>query len=73
MGKDDNINVRLDVDLKRRVEAVAERNGQSVSTVIRLMLEEYVSYAERHGGRVVMPLELKDWIIRERNHDENYC
>lgn len=65
MQKDDNINVRLDPELKKRAEKVAASCGSSLSMVIRLLLERFVKHAEAHGGKVVMPPEFKSYDIRE--------
>jgi predicted DNA-binding protein len=68
-GKLDNINVRLEHDLKARAESVASNCGTNLSMVIRMLLERLVDHAEQHGGRVVMPPEFVDYDIRPKPHN----
>jgi hypothetical protein len=69
--KDTNVNLRLDPELKRRVDAAAELLGVNPSALMRTLLSRFVAHCEKHGGRIVMPPDFKDYEIRERNgiHD----
>jgi hypothetical protein len=64
--KDENINVRLDPDLKRRVDRVSQGIGTTPSVLIRLLLERFISHTESHKGMVVMPPEFRAYDIKEK-------
>ncbi len=61
--KQDNINVRLDPELKVRAEKVAQSCGSSLSMVIRMLLEKLVAHADRHQGKIVMPPDFVEYEI----------
>ena len=72
MSKNASIPVRLEPDLEKRVDSLCERLRLSKSAVIRMLLEEFVSHCDRHGGRIVMPPSFKDYDIRERNGEKRH-
>jgi len=65
--KDQNINIRLDVNLKRRAEQVAANCGSTLSVVIRLLLERLIEHADRHGGKIVMPPDFVEYDIKRKS------
>ena len=64
--KEGNINVRLDPDLKGRVDKAAESLGMNPSALMRTLLARFVEHCERHGGRIVMPPEFTEYEIVQR-------
>jgi hypothetical protein len=68
--KDSNINLRLDPDLKRRVDVAADTLGVNPSALMRMLLARFLTHCERHNGRIVMPPEFKDYDIREAARSE---
>jgi hypothetical protein len=70
MRKNASIPVRLDPDIESRIDRMSVTLRMSKSAIIRMLLEEFVTHCERHGGRIVMPPEFKDFDIREATRSE---
>ena len=64
--KDTNINVRLDPDLKERLDRASDKLGFTASSMIRMLLGRFIDHCEKHGGKIVMPPEFRDYEIREK-------
>ena len=50
--------VRLTADQKRKLEALARKNDVEVSQLIRWGIDALLAHAERHGGRLLLPIDL---------------
>ena len=65
-----NINLRLDPELKQRLDKAAETLSVNASALMRMLLTRFLTHCERHGARIVMPPEFKDFDIREAAREE---
>lgn len=60
MLKDIFQNVRLDADLRRKLEQTSELTGLDKSTLIRIAVKALLTEIENNGGRLVLPLPALD-------------
>jgi hypothetical protein len=55
MRKEASLPIRLDLDVKKRLQVVADALGLPVSTLIRILVKSFVEEYERSGGKIVLP------------------
>jgi len=59
MTEGKRIAVRLDVDLRSRLDAATKKSGLDESIIIRLLTEAFCRFMEKHGYMPSTPLEFK--------------
>jgi len=63
--KGSRVAVRLNYELREKLELYAEREGLSISDVIRAALEEYLSKRELSWNKIIMSISLPRVIAEE--------
>ena len=55
--KEASLPIRLDTDISRRLDQMAERLGLTKSALVRLLIKSFVDHVEANGGRVELPMK----------------
>ncbi|HEV7401481.1 MAG TPA: CopG family transcriptional regulator [Chthoniobacteraceae bacterium] len=55
--------VRLDPGQKEQLEAIAKKNGVDPAQLIRWAIDELVKYAEKNGGRILLPIDFGEKLV----------
>lgn len=62
--------VRLDKDVKKRLQDVADTLGITSSTLIRILVKSFVDDFERSGGKCVMPPRWQTYTVNDKSDKE---
>jgi hypothetical protein len=55
MRKEAALPIRLEKDVKQRLQDIADALGITVSNLVRILVKSFVEEFERSGGQCVMP------------------
>ena len=61
-AKEPRISVRVNADLKQRIESITERTGVDEATLVRNCLEALCDHVERHG-QISFPMSINANVV----------
>lgn len=65
-----NFNVRLSTEQLEALKRVADQNSVEVSQLIRWAVDALIRHAERHGGRLLLPIDFSEtWEVFRRDQE----